>query len=143
MHTTLWPSQPQPRSPAAGSVHYERHRPEQTTLYRLVQQHVGSFIAHTEASTGSELPRFIKDEFDAFLECGILAHGFLRLRCAACGHDKLLAFSCKRRGFCPSCGARRWTACTGAPAMARQLSSRRGRLPTTSSTGFYRRSSPG
>ena len=24
-----------------------------------------------------------------------------------CGHDKLVAFSCKRRGFCPSCGARR------------------------------------
>ena len=44
---------------------------------------------------------------DAFLECGILAHGFLRLRCGECGHDKLLAFSCKRRGFCPSCGARR------------------------------------
>jgi hypothetical protein len=88
-------------------VHYERHRPEQTTLYRLVQQHAASFIAHTEASTGAELPRFIKDEFDAFLECGILAHGFLRLRCGECGHDKLLAFSCKRRGFCPSCGARR------------------------------------
>jgi ribosomal protein S27E len=47
------------------------------------------------------------DEFDAFLECGIMAHGFLRLRCAECGHDKLLASSCKRRGFCPSCGARR------------------------------------
>ena len=28
-------------------------------------------------------------------------------RCGECGHDKLLAFSCKRRGFCPSCGARR------------------------------------
>lgn len=26
---------------------------------------------------------------------------------ADCGHDKLVAFSCKRRGFCPSCGARR------------------------------------
>ena len=87
------------------ALHYERHRPEQTTLYRLVQQHAASFIAHTEASTGAELPRFIKAEFDAFLECGILAHGFLRLRCAECGHDKLLAFSCKRRGFCPSCGA--------------------------------------
>ena len=49
----------------------------------------------------------MKDEFDAFLECGILAHGFLRLRCGDCGHDKLVAFSCKRRGFCPSCGARR------------------------------------
>ena len=29
--------------------------------------------------------------------------------CAAreCAHEKLVAFSCKRRGFCPSCGARR------------------------------------
>lgn len=98
--------QPQ-RAPDGAPLHYERHRPEQTTLYRLVQQHAASFIAHTEASTGSELPRFIKDEFDAFLECGILAHGFLRLRCGECGHDKLQAFSCKRRGFCPSCGARR------------------------------------
>ena len=72
--------QPQ-RTPDGAPVHYERHRPEQTTLYRLVQQHAASFIAHTEASTGSALPRFIKDEFDAFLGCGILAHGFLRLRC--------------------------------------------------------------
>jgi hypothetical protein len=53
------------------------------------------------------LPQFVKDEFDAFLECGILAHGFLRLRCADCADEKLVAFSCKRRGFCPSCGARR------------------------------------
>jgi hypothetical protein len=37
----------------------------------------------------------------------ILAHGFLRLRCGDCAHDKLVAFSCKRRGFCPSYGARR------------------------------------
>ncbi|MCW5632730.1 MAG: hypothetical protein KIT17_05270 [Rubrivivax sp.] len=48
-------------------------RPEQTTLYRPVQQQAASFIAYTEAGTGSELPRFIKD--DAFLECGVLAHG--------------------------------------------------------------------
>ena len=53
------------------------------------------------------MPDFVKAEFDAFLECGILAHGFLRLRCADCAHEKLVAFSCKRRGFCPSCGARR------------------------------------
>ena len=61
----------------------------------------------TEAAAGASLPSFIKDEFDAFLDCGILAHGFLRLRCGDCGHDTLVAFSCKRRGFCPSCGARR------------------------------------
>jgi hypothetical protein len=59
------------------------------------------------SSTGSALPRFIKDEFDTFVECGILAHGSLRLRCAECGDNKLLAVSCRRRGFCPSCGARR------------------------------------
>jgi hypothetical protein len=88
-------------------VHFERHRPEQTTLYRLVQQHAASCIAHTGASTGSELPGFINDEFDAFLECSILAHGFLRLGCGHCGHDTLVAFSCKRRGLCRSCGARR------------------------------------
>ena len=31
----------------------------------------------------------------------------LRVRCESCHHEKLVAFSCKRRGFCPSCGARR------------------------------------
>jgi hypothetical protein len=49
----------------------------------------------------------MKDEFDAYVECGILAHGFLRLCIGECGQVKLLAFSCKLRGFCPSCGARR------------------------------------
>ena len=57
-------------APDGAPLDYERHRPEQTTLYRLVQKHAARFFAHTEASTGSELPRFIKDEFDAFLECG-------------------------------------------------------------------------
>ena len=92
------------RAPDGAPIHYERHRPEQTTLYRLVQQHAATFFAQAEAEAGADLPQFVKDEFDAFLECGILAHGFLRLRCGECGHDKLVAFSCKRRGFCPSCG---------------------------------------
>ena len=61
--------------------------------------------AHIDHS--GRLPQFVKEEFDAFLECGILAHGFLRLHCGDCGHDKLVAFSCKRRGFCPWCGVRR------------------------------------
>jgi len=76
-------------------------------LYRLVQQHATTFFAQAEDAAGADLPQFVKDEFDAFLDCGILAHGFLRLNCGDCGQDKLVAFSCKRRGFCPSCGARR------------------------------------
>jgi len=67
--------QPQ-RAPDGAPINYKRHRPEQTALYRLVQQHAARLIAHIEASTGSELPRLIKDEFDALLECGILAQGF-------------------------------------------------------------------
>ncbi len=84
-----------------------RRRPEDTALYQLVQEHLETFLAQVERETGSGLPEFVKDEFNAFLECGILAHSFLRLRCADCAHEKLVAFSCKRRGFCPSCGARR------------------------------------
>src|SRR5262245_47895659 len=41
------------------------------------------------------------------LRCGILAYGFLRLGCDTCPKELLLPFSCKRRGFCPSCAARR------------------------------------
>lgn len=52
---------------------------------------------------------FVVDEFEVYLKCGILAHGFLRLRCSECAHEKLVAFSRKRRASCPSCGARRWT----------------------------------
>jgi hypothetical protein len=72
-----------------------------------MRQQAASFIARTEASTGSWLSRFIKDAFEAFLEWRILAPGFVRPRRGECGHDKLLAFGCKLRGFCPSCGARR------------------------------------
>jgi hypothetical protein len=42
-----------------------------------------------------------------YLDCGILHNGFARVKCRACGHEKLLAFSCKRRHFCPSCHAKR------------------------------------
>jgi Putative transposase/Transposase zinc-binding domain len=94
-------------APIAKPVHYERRRPEETTLYQLVQEHIETFLAEVTAHTGASLPEFVKDEFDAFLQCGILAHGFLRVRCPECAHEKLVAFSCKRRGFCPSCGARR------------------------------------
>jgi len=79
------------RAQDGASIHCERHGPENTTLYRLVQQHAASFTAHTETNTGAEPPRFMKDEFGAFLECRILAHGILRLRCGECGHNKLLA----------------------------------------------------
>ena len=57
-----------------------------TATRRLVQQYAASFIVHGGASTGGELPQFIKHEFDAVLECGIAAHGFLRLGCRVGTH---------------------------------------------------------
>jgi len=36
-------------------------------------------------------------------------HGFARLRCDSCAFERLVPFSCKGRGFCPSCGGRRMT----------------------------------
>ena len=53
------------------------------------------------------MPRFVERELRAFLDCGILARGFLRVRCKDCGAERLVAFSCKGRGFCPSCTSRR------------------------------------
>jgi hypothetical protein len=44
---------------------------------------------------------------DAYLRCGILDRGFLILSCEGCGEKLPVAFSCKRRGFYPSCCAKR------------------------------------
>jgi hypothetical protein len=42
-----------------------------------------------------------------YLDCGIFERGFARIRCPDCAAEFLLAFSCKGRGLCPSCGAKR------------------------------------
>ncbi len=49
----------------------------------------------------------IAEVVEKYLACGILKHGFARVRCGACKHEYLLAFSCKCRYFCPSCHAKR------------------------------------
>lgn len=85
---------------------YQRHRPEQTLLYQIVAEYYPAFAA-LMAAQGRELPNNVQREFEEFLKCGRLEHGFLRVRCDTCHAEHLVAFSCKRRGFCPSCGARR------------------------------------
>jgi hypothetical protein len=48
----------------------------------------------------------VEREFRRYLDCGLLCHGFARLRCPRCGFERLVAFSCKGK-LCPSCLARR------------------------------------
>lgn len=90
----------------AAAPRYARHGPERTLLYALVQAHYPDFLARLEAEDRS-LPAYVREEFEAFLRCGVLDHGFLRVVCEHCHAERLVAFSCKKRGFCPSCGARR------------------------------------
>ncbi len=50
---------------------------------------------------------YVKRVIYRYLDCGILKNGFARIRCGDCGHEYLLAFSCERRHFCPSCHQKR------------------------------------
>ncbi len=84
---------------------YERHRPEETVLYRSIRDHWPSFLEGAEEAGG--LPRFVVREVEEYLRCGLLEHGCVRVGCCRCGFERLVAFSCKRRGFCPSCLGRR------------------------------------
>ena len=94
-----------PRS-AASATGYRRHEPERTALYRIVESTLPKFEAALQSGERSA-PRFVEREFEDYLACGRLEHGFVRVKCDGCRHEHLVAFSCKRRGFCPSCGARR------------------------------------
>lgn len=85
---------------------YQRRQPEQSVLYEIVEQYYSEFTEHL-SSEGKSLPLHVQKEFEAFLRCGRLEHGFLRVGCNSCRHELLVPFSCKKRGFCPSCGASR------------------------------------
>ncbi|MCP4387074.1 MAG: transposase [Gammaproteobacteria bacterium] len=84
---------------------YTRRRPEDTVLYRLINKHWPRFVELADEQGG--LPEFVSREFDEYLRCGLLEHGFVQLSCRQCGETLRVAFSCKRRGFCPSCVGRR------------------------------------
>ena len=92
----------------SGAV-YRPRRTTETPLYPVAQHHLETFLAETQDADpmGWGVPGWVERDFRSYLRCGILAHGFARVRCADCGHDRLLAFSCKGRGVCPSCNARR------------------------------------
>jgi hypothetical protein len=87
---------------------YVRRQPEGTVLHQVVRGHLETFLAEARLRGGGEgLPRFVERELREFLTCGVLAEGFARFRCTDCQREILVAFSCKERGFCPSCRGRR------------------------------------
>jgi hypothetical protein len=92
------------------SLGYTPRRAERTVLHQVVREHLETFLATTARADSGGLPAFLEQEFRGFLDCGVWARGFARFQCDGCHAETLVPFSCKRRGFCPSCGGRRMAA---------------------------------
>ena len=93
---------------SAAHAHVGAREPmRDSVVHRLVTEHFLAFTERVDAEGGRPLPRYVVRDFEAYLRCGVLACGFMRARCPTCGHDRLVAFSCKHRGVCSSCGGRR------------------------------------
>jgi len=86
---------------------YVPRRPTETVLHQLVRANLESFLAYARANYDGGLPRYVEQEFRAYIRCGDFSEGFSRAHCDACGHDLLVAFSCHGRSICPSCCGRR------------------------------------
>ena len=85
---------------------YRPRNPEDNPLYEIVAGNLETFLA-LQSERDRPVPRFVERELRGFLDCGVLANGFLRVHCDICGHDRVVAFSCKGRSVCSSCCGRR------------------------------------
>jgi len=90
---------------------YRRRRPESTVLYEVVRDNLETLLgAIGDGALGFRIPKHAREELLAYLDCGLLCRGFARLKCRGCNETRLVAFSCRGRGFCPSCMGRRMSA---------------------------------
>jgi hypothetical protein len=89
---------------------YQPRNPIQSAYYQCVQDHFEQLEAtwseRYKQRYGFWRP-YVLNVVYRYLDCGDLHCGFTRVRCDQCGHEYLLAFSCKRRHFCPSCHQKR------------------------------------
>ena len=85
---------------------YHPKDPEASPLWNILNTHYESFERDYEEKFEKKYGFFrpvIREVVEEYLKCGDLKEGFARVRCPDCGHEYLLAFSCKGRWFCPSC----------------------------------------
>ena len=89
---------------------YRPRRPKSTPLFRLLDTHYEEFrdVYDERFSKRYGFWRPVIDEvLTKYNQCGDFHYGFARIRCKECGAEYLRAFSCKCRGFCPSCSKRK------------------------------------
>jgi hypothetical protein len=92
------------------AVKYRARGPRASPLWQCLHACLEDFLAAYPAQYASTLGPLrpeASEHFHAFLRCGDLAQGFIRIACGECQHEYLLPFTCKRRGVCPSCHQRR------------------------------------
>jgi hypothetical protein len=71
---------------------YQPRHAEASVLRTIIREHLDDFLrAAADRGDGTGLPEFIAREFGEFLTCGVLAHGFARVRCAL---ERLVPFFC-------------------------------------------------
>ena len=80
-------------------------------LQKLVLDHLEDFEAclRRPRDRRPRPPPSVLQHLQRYIECGIARFGVMRFRCPKCGEDLFVAFSCKKRGFCPHCDAKRAT----------------------------------
>src|SRR3990172_10839562 len=89
---------------------YRPRNPRATPLFRLVEARYEELKALWEdrfEKTHGFWGGFTDTAVARYLDCASPECGFARLRCDSCHSEKLLAFSCRQRGICPSCDAKR------------------------------------
>src|SRR3989304_4780448 len=89
---------------------FRPRRPERSPFYAVLHQFFDLFPRVYEQRferTFGPLRGIVPKTVERFFGCGLPEGGFARVRCDACGNEYLVAFSCKQRGFCPSCCAKR------------------------------------
>jgi hypothetical protein len=89
---------------------YRPRRPERSPFYAVLHQFFDRFTREYEQKferTFGPLRGVVPKTVERFFGCGLPEGGFARVRCDVCGNEYLVAFSCKQRGFCPSCCAKR------------------------------------
>lgn len=72
---------------------YRRREPEKTLLYNVIRENLNTFLEFADRRAGGPLPKYVRQEFFRFMECGVLARGFCRVRCLDCGYDTVVGFS--------------------------------------------------
>jgi hypothetical protein len=88
---------------------YRPRSPQSSVLHQVVRENLLTFLEDgcQRSADGEGYPAYVAKEFAELLGCGDPSRGFARLKCQDCGFERLLPFSCKNRGVCPSCTTRR------------------------------------